>query len=201
MARLIGNSLVESDLLHLRSSNVLAPPVTSTQEYLCDLFKEILSLDVIGIDSNFFDLGGHSLLLMQVTIKVLNRFNVELEVVKFIQLGTVRQIAQHIDDLLEGDGMLSTPKPLQFSARKPRLLCLHGAGANPSVTSIQIEGLNLSSRFECTFLKAPHTAKYSHREKDERFSGPFYTWADSKKSTESSKKVNGRKFRVSSRLL
>jgi amino acid adenylation domain-containing protein len=41
-------------------------PTTTTETLLCEIWQTVLKLDQVGIDDNFFALGGHSLLVIQV---------------------------------------------------------------------------------------------------------------------------------------
>ena len=43
-------------------------PANEAEQTFCDIFAEILHLEQVGATDNFFDLGGTSLLVTQVTI-------------------------------------------------------------------------------------------------------------------------------------
>jgi hypothetical protein len=60
--------------------------------------------------------------------------------------------------------------------RKPKILCLHGAGGNNSMSEFLAEMLKLTTRFECVFIHAPHETR-CYNEKGKLFNGPFYSWA------------------------
>ncbi|KAL7534502.1 hypothetical protein ACHAWF_004850 [Thalassiosira exigua] len=68
---------------------------------------------------------------------------------------------------------------------KPRLLCLHGDGANDEVTALQMVGLGprISELADFVFLHAPHATKLPAPGLIVPSSnGPFYNWSDSSKS-------------------
>lgn len=49
------------------------PPCSETEKIYCNIFEEILHLERVGATDNFFDLGGTSLLVTQVTIDAANK--------------------------------------------------------------------------------------------------------------------------------
>jgi amino acid adenylation domain-containing protein len=59
--------LVHRSVEHARS---LREPETSTERWLADAWKRALGVDEIGLDDNFFDLGGHSLSALKLLIEI-----------------------------------------------------------------------------------------------------------------------------------
>jgi len=53
-------------------------PRTAVEETLAGIWRELLHLEKVGVHDNFFDLGGHSLLLMQIAWKIEEAFSVEV---------------------------------------------------------------------------------------------------------------------------
>ena len=51
------------------TDRTVLPPETPLQEQLCGLFREVLSLEKVGINENFFDLGGSSLMASVMLMK------------------------------------------------------------------------------------------------------------------------------------
>ena len=60
-------ALPDPDILKQERNIVM--PVTMLQEQLCGFFKDALSLDKVGINENFFELGGNSLIASGVLMK------------------------------------------------------------------------------------------------------------------------------------
>ena len=71
-------------------------PRNDTEEALCEIWKEVLGLDRVGVTDNFFDLGGHSLLATQVVSRVREHFNVELALSALFEEPTIENVALHL---------------------------------------------------------------------------------------------------------
>lgn len=69
-------------------------PRTLTERKLAEIWKKILWLDHdVGIHDNFFDLGGHSLLSVQLVAEIEEAFDQKLPVSALFQLSTVAELA------------------------------------------------------------------------------------------------------------
>ena len=86
----------------------IAAPRTPLQRSIAEIWCELLGRDSVGLDDNFFDLGGHSLLLMRVHARLPGRLaeeGIELSVghpdeipmVELFNHPTVRSFARHLD--------------------------------------------------------------------------------------------------------
>lgn len=72
-------------------------PVTNCQKIVQKIWFSILEKDSIGIDDNFFALGGDSLLGMQVIHHINTHFNTNLRAEKLFFLPTIRQLSLFIE--------------------------------------------------------------------------------------------------------
>jgi acyl carrier protein len=77
-----------------RAAVVHAPPTTPMERAIAAIWCEVLGVDHVGVNDNFFDLGGHSLLSMQVIARVERAVGVRLGAREFV-LQTLGQIAAH----------------------------------------------------------------------------------------------------------
>jgi amino acid adenylation domain-containing protein len=68
-----------------------------TEETLAAIWGKVLDLERVGAHDNFFDLGGHSLLLMQVIGEVKKAFGIQLNPGELV-LPTLRQLATLCDE-------------------------------------------------------------------------------------------------------
>ena len=77
-----------------------APFVAPRNEFereIAEIWREVLRLERVGVNDNFFDLGGHSLLIIQVHGKLLDRLKKEFSVVDLFRYPTVELLARHLD--------------------------------------------------------------------------------------------------------
>lgn len=74
-----------------------ARPRTATELFVAKAWEEVLDLDGVGLDDNFFDLGGSSMSLAQVVAGLRPVLEVELRVADAYASPTVRAFARHVD--------------------------------------------------------------------------------------------------------
>jgi amino acid adenylation domain-containing protein len=75
------------------------PPVTSTEQALCDIWSRVLGIERVGIQDGFFTLGGHSLLVIQVVVRIREVFGVDVPLRQMFDASTVAAQADFIDTL------------------------------------------------------------------------------------------------------
>ena len=73
-----------------------APCVTSAEKFLGEIWKRCLRLDRISRNDNFFDAGGHSLLVMQVIHEVEQKTKIRLSPHEFL-MGTLEHLAIQLE--------------------------------------------------------------------------------------------------------
>jgi aryl carrier-like protein len=92
-----------------------APPTTSEEKALAEVWREVFGLDRVGIHDNFFDLGGDSMLAVQMVVRANQR---DLNI-------TFRQLLdrQTIADLAANCGLsrADSPERMPWSNRAPHV--------------------------------------------------------------------------------
>jgi amino acid adenylation domain-containing protein len=83
--------------------NIYVPAKTKTEKWLKDVWSELLGIDDIGIQDKFFDLGGTSLLAMNLLFEINQELNFNLNIADLFDLTCIQEIAQFLDDKTSGD--------------------------------------------------------------------------------------------------
>ncbi|MGQ0592974.1 MAG: non-ribosomal peptide synthetase family protein [Gammaproteobacteria bacterium] len=79
------------------SAHQYAVPRNPTEEVLAQIWSETLGVERVGIHDNFFQLGGHSILAVQLVMKVNDAFHLDLEIAVVFERPTVAMLAELID--------------------------------------------------------------------------------------------------------
>ena len=74
------------------------PPRNELERQIAAAWMGALKIDKVGVDQNFFDLGGHSMLLAQVHLRLQGILGREFALVDFFKYPTVGLLARFISD-------------------------------------------------------------------------------------------------------
>jgi len=75
-------------------------PSTPTGAKLAELMAEVLSVERVSADDDFFDLGGHSLLAAKLVTRIAQAFQLSVPLPVLFQKPTIEQLADYIDTTL-----------------------------------------------------------------------------------------------------
>ncbi|WP_236243929.1 non-ribosomal peptide synthetase [Streptomyces sp. CC210A] len=86
-----------------------AAPRTPTEELLADLMADELALQEVGIDDEFFEIGGNSLSGMDLLARIRSVLHVDLPATEFFEDATVAGLAELIECHVSGREALADP--------------------------------------------------------------------------------------------
>ncbi|MBD2360533.1 amino acid adenylation domain-containing protein [Anabaena minutissima FACHB-250] len=89
-------ALPAPDNLRPELANNYQSPESEVEKSIAQVWRQVLHLEKVGIHDNFFDLGGHSLLVVQVKNKLREILQQDLSVVDIFQNPTIKSLAEHL---------------------------------------------------------------------------------------------------------
>lgn len=105
----IDRKLLEQKPLELDAKEDYAEPKTRTERQLARIWQDVLGIDRIGLNDNFFDLGGHSLLSIQLVHEINRQLpNAKIGVADIIQCPSVGKLVGRIG-VAEGASSPTSP--------------------------------------------------------------------------------------------
>lgn len=99
-----------------QSKAVYAPPRNTLEEVIAGFWQEVLPVEEVGRDDNFFDLGGHSLLLVQVNRKLKDFCRKDIPLVEMFKHPTISTLAGFLSGK-EHDNPSNSFRKIQERAR------------------------------------------------------------------------------------
>ncbi|MCX5340138.1 non-ribosomal peptide synthetase [Streptomyces atratus] len=87
-------------------------PRTARESALCALFAQVLKTERVGIDDNFFDLGGHSLQVARLVLLIRSGLGVECGVETVFDAPTVRELAARLTGEADTADVPTGPVPV-----------------------------------------------------------------------------------------
>lgn len=109
--------------------NAVLHPRDEVELRLLNIWKDVLGLQDIGIEEDFFEIGGHSLLAIKLLAIVSDTFNIQLPLAILFEHKNVKEMARIIR---AGNANVATKAAvtLQKSAAPAKFYLVHPAGGN-----------------------------------------------------------------------
>ena len=106
-----------------------ATPESDTLRRLTRIWQEMLGIESIGPSENYFDLGGDSILAVQLFIRIEREFGVKLPLATLFDAPTIRELAEILQRETSATGWAPLVA-IQPDGSRPPLFCIHGADGN-----------------------------------------------------------------------
>jgi aryl carrier-like protein len=78
------------------SRHTYVAPQGQLEQQIAELWQAALKVDPVGVHDNFFDLGGHSLLMVQVHAKLRETLGRDIPLMKLLEHPTVSALARYL---------------------------------------------------------------------------------------------------------
>jgi acyl carrier protein len=78
---------------HAIAAATYLAPRTPVEAVLADIWREVLGVAQVGVQDDFFDLGGHSLLVMKVLARIQETFKIALPLAELFTTRTIAGLA------------------------------------------------------------------------------------------------------------
>ena len=72
---------------------------TPLEADLCEIWREILGLEHVGLDEDFFEIGGNSLLVVHLMVVIEERHGIKLPLELLLEAPTVARLAEKLEEL------------------------------------------------------------------------------------------------------
>jgi len=98
---LAANGKIDRSALLAEQPPVVEPAVSSAprlgvEQLVAHVWQDVLQIDNVGVHDNFFDLGGHSLLLVRVQSKLHESLRQDVPLLTMFQYPTIYSLAAHL---------------------------------------------------------------------------------------------------------
>jgi amino acid adenylation domain-containing protein len=103
-------------------------PRTNNEKLIAEIWQEILKIEKVDIFSNFFELGGYSILAVKVMIKIEKETGKRIPLSSLFQHSTIEKLALllNTENEIESEHLV----PIKPNGSKNPLFMIHGAGLN-----------------------------------------------------------------------
>lgn len=112
-----------------QSRKIIIAPGTETEKMLTAIWKDCIGISECSIDDNFFALGGHSLMAVQILSKIEKKIGKKLQLAVLFKHPDIRSLAAFIE-IEKKDANYKSLVAIKPSGSKTPLYIIHGEGLN-----------------------------------------------------------------------
>jgi FkbH-like protein len=125
----ISHALMAEKSVYRQADIRVVAPQDEVQSRLRDIWEDVLGVNPIGVDDNYFDLGGDSFQAVRIFAEIEKLFGKHLLLVTLLEAPTIKQFARL---LREPDSRTSWSPlvPIQPNGPRPPFYCMHAAGGD-----------------------------------------------------------------------
>ena len=116
-----------------RARNNYVAPRAELERTLVKIWQELLRVETVGVEDNFFDLGGHSLLLLRMVQEIQNALGLEIALLEMFEHPTVSSLARHLSSKQDAENKVtptSESTPADADGRRRRRMKRQKASTN-----------------------------------------------------------------------
>ncbi|MFB6371779.1 MAG: condensation domain-containing protein, partial [Bradymonadaceae bacterium] len=92
-------------------------PGTETERKIADIWQQHLDLEEVGIEENFFEVGGQSLVAVRIANEIAEIAEVEISVEQIVESPTIRGLARYVEEAEASAG--TAVEPRDYRTRAP----------------------------------------------------------------------------------
>ncbi|CBN58601.1 MULTISPECIES: non-ribosomal peptide synthetase [Kamptonema] len=84
------------DAINSQLETTYIAPQTELEQAIATVWQQVLNLEKVGVDDNFFDLGGHSLLMAQAHSKLCEVVDRDVSMIQMFKYPTISSLAKYL---------------------------------------------------------------------------------------------------------
>lgn len=92
-------ALPAPDEVSVEHTGTFVPPTSEMEKKIAEIWRGLLSLSAVGVKDSFFDLGGHSILVVQAHRRICETLKVDFSVADLFRFTTIQTLANHLQAL------------------------------------------------------------------------------------------------------
>ncbi|MUG92154.1 amino acid adenylation domain-containing protein [Scytonema sp. UIC 10036] len=89
-------ALQNSTDICLKLTGDYVAPTSEVERTIAAIWQEVLNVEKVGIHDNFFDLGGHSLLVVEIHTKLQNVFNKDISIMELFKYPNISSLSKYL---------------------------------------------------------------------------------------------------------
>ena len=101
-----------------RSARIFKAPAGATEELVAQIWEQVLKVQNISTDENFFDLGGHSLMATQVISRIRETFKLEIPLRTMFESAILFDFAAAVDKVKATGAVAAASAPIRRAVRR-----------------------------------------------------------------------------------